>query len=209
LLSHKQATFFQHYLRCLQAHFAHFLHWAHFHPFFVFTISYTSTIASNRTTCHYQKTTRTTILGTLPLMATITTAKSPKPSSHKRVDSGELGGIGAQFRRPSKADSIPRPSDIDIDDEAVQIPQPSAAGDLATGTHEDRSVSGVRGAHHYSKEDVALLIHHRDRGCEEGGMCISYSLMCSMWRGRCYLNIHSTFHPLVLIPTNLAPLSSS
>jgi hypothetical protein len=137
------------------------------------------------------------------------TAKSPKPSSHKRVDSGELGGIGAQFRRPSKADSIPRPSDIDIDDEAVQIPQPSAAGDLATGTHEDRSVSGVRGAHHYSKEDVALLIHHRDRGCEEGGMCIPYSLMCSLSRGRCCLNIHSTFHPLVLIPTNLAPLSSS
>jgi hypothetical protein len=100
------------------------------------------------------------------------TAKSPKPSSHKRVDSGELGGIGAQFRRPSKADSIPRPSDIDIDDEAVQILQHSAAGDLATGTHEERSVSGVGGAHHYSKEDVVLLVHHRDRACEEGGMCL-------------------------------------
>jgi hypothetical protein len=104
---------------------------------------------------------------------------------HNRIDSRELGGVGAQFRRSSKADSIARPSDIDIDidvEEGVQIRQHSIAGNI---THEPRHVSYGNGpgcgSHKYSKEDVALLISHRDRAHDAetgGGMYLCHPNPC-------------------------------
>jgi hypothetical protein len=91
-------------------------------------------------------------------------------STHKRLDSRDLEGVGAQFRRASKADSIARPADLDLDsdEEEFQVHQHST-GDQADGTQRARSEGGSSSAarvghHQYSKEDVALLIFHRDKG---------------------------------------------
>jgi hypothetical protein len=112
----------------------------------------------------------------------------PKPfklNSHKRVDSRELSQVGAQFRLPAKQNSIPRPPYIDIDhDEVSHVLQNSSTGDLAhvpASTQEQRPPDYVcskggspsipyfglpLGSHHYSEEDVAILIYHRDKGKE-------------------------------------------
>jgi hypothetical protein len=110
-------------------------------------------------------------------------AKPSTPNPHKRVDSRELSQVGAQFRLPAKQNSIPRPPNIDIyHDEVADILQLSAMGGVAhvsTSTHEQRSAGHIRfkgsppsvsfsglplGSHHYSEEDVAILIYHRDKG---------------------------------------------
>jgi hypothetical protein len=124
------------------------------------------------------------------IMSSTKTNSEPDPASnnddsnlsmHKRLESRNLEGVGAQFRRASKADLIARPADLDLDSDAegFQVHQHST-GDQADGTQLVRTEGGSPSAarvekHWYSKEDVALLIFHRDRGHnteEQGGMCL-------------------------------------
>jgi hypothetical protein len=99
--------------------------------------------------------------------------------SHKKVNSEELCEVGAQFYLPFGQGSSQRADRIDIEEEEP-LPRHNSAGNLAflaSSTRERRpnDTSSQDAAkttsfnaqpstyHHISKEDVAILIAHRDR----------------------------------------------
>jgi hypothetical protein len=102
--------------------------------------------------------------------------------THREINSGELCEMGAQCSQPFRRESILRAEHIDIvPDEPV--PRHSAAENMASvpsSTREARSLGYTsQGAvkttssyvvsstyHHISKQDVAILIDHRDRARE-------------------------------------------
>jgi hypothetical protein len=156
-------------------------------------------------------------------------SKPFKLNSHKRVDSRELSQVGAQFRLPTKQTSFPRPPYIDIcHDEVAHTLKHSTTGDLGhvpTNTQEQRPADQVRfkdgsplvpysdsplGSHHYSKEDVAILIYHRDKGKSKTAQeSMNLSLFCPNHpTSLCYMSIpYIQLFPMKLhsmIPVSIA-----
>jgi hypothetical protein len=99
--------------------------------------------------------------------------RTPSPIPHRRVDSSEIGLMGTHFPPPTAQASWPRPTHLEIVDEAPtehsKVGHPTRDQTSPPGKDQLRGVvpptrprASIRDDHHCSEEDVAAFKYQRD-----------------------------------------------